>query len=200
MSALATVAVYPVRSDAEIVRARLGSEGVDALVIADDEGGLNPGFYSRYGVRVVVADADLATAREILDLDAVIVPMGALKEMVAHAGACAPNEACGLLASKDGVVTKVYPLTNTEHAPDRFTLDPAEHFAAVRDAEGQGWAISGLFHSHPSSAPIPSAGDLAGGGDPDWANLIVGVEAGRFVVRAYRYADGAATAVEIKQR
>ena len=198
MSDLATVAVYAIRSDAEIVRARLASEGVVALVIADDEGGLNPGFYSRYGVRVVVADSDLVAAHEILDLDAVIVPTEAIEEMVAHAGACAPNEACGLVASNGGVVTKVYALTNTEHAPDRFTLDPAEHFAAVRDAEGRGWAISGVFHSHPSSAPIPSTEDLAGGGDPDWANLIVGVEAGRFVVRAYRYAEGAATAVEIK--
>lgn len=200
MSDLATVAVYPVRSDAEIVRARLVSEGVEALVIADDEGGLNPGFYARYGVRVVVAAADLAAAHAILDLDVLIVADSAIQEMVDHAAACAPNEACGLIASQDGVVTKVYQLTNTEQAPDRFTLDPAEHFAAVREAEDQGWAISGIFHSHPSSAPIPSVADLEGGGDPGWVNLIVGVEASRIVVRAYRYAGGRATAVEIEQR
>ena len=200
MSDLATVAVYPIRSDAEIVRARLVSEGVEALVIADDEGGLNPGFYSRYGVRVVVANADLAAAHEILDLDVVIVPTEAIEEMVAHARAGAPNEACGLFASDGGVVTKIYPLTNVDEASDRFTLDPAEHFASVRDAEAGGWAIAGVFHSHPSSAPIPSVKDLAGGGDPEWVNLIVGVEAGRIVVRAYRYHDGAATAIEIKQQ
>ena len=200
MSDLATVAVYPIRSDAEIVRARLMSEGIEALVIADDEGGLNPGFYARYGVRVVVGAADLVAAYEILDLDVVIVPGDALQEMVDHTRACMPNEACGLIASRDGVVTKVYPLANTEQAPDRFTLDPAEHFAAVRDAEDQGWGVSGIFHSHPSGAPIPSAADLDGGGDPDWVNLIVGVEANRIVVRAYRYAGGGATAVEIRQR
>jgi proteasome lid subunit RPN8/RPN11 len=200
MSDLATVAVYPVRSDAEIVRARLASEGVEALVIADDEGGLNPGFYARYGVRVVVAVADLAAAYEALDLDVVIVPEGAVQQMVDHAKVCAPNEACGLIASLDGVVTKVYQLANTDRAPDRFTLDPEDHFAAVSDAENHGWVISGLFHSHPSSAPIPSAVDLEGGGDPDWVNLIVGVEAGRIAVRAYRYSAGAATAVEIKQQ
>ena len=64
MSDLVTVAVYPTRSDAEIVRARLISEGIEAIVIADDEGGLNPGFYSSYGVRVVVAAGSLAEARE----------------------------------------------------------------------------------------------------------------------------------------
>ena len=110
MNDLATVAVYSVRSDAEIVRARLVSEGIEAIVIADDEGGLNPGFYSRYGVRVVVAAADLAAAHAALDLDVVIIPREAISKMIDHSRACAPNEACGLVAELDGVVTKVYAL------------------------------------------------------------------------------------------
>ena len=200
MNDLETVAVYTTRSDAEIVRARLLSEGVDAIVIADDEGGLNPGFYAHYGIRVVVAADDLARAHATLDLDVVVIPREANATMIEHARACAPNEACGLVAGHGGVVAKVYALSNMDAAPDRFTLDPAEHFAAVQDAEANGWAIAGTFHSHPSSAPIPSAADLDGGGDPGWVNLIVGVEGGGIAVRAYRYGDGGATAVEIKQR
>ena len=200
MNDLATVAVYTIRSDAEIVRARLVSEGIEAIVIADDEGGLNPGFYSRYGVRVVVAAPDLAAAHAALDLDVVIIPREATVKMIDHARACAPNEACGLVAGLDGEVTRVYALSNIDGAPDRFTLDPAEHFSAVQDAEANGWAIAGAFHSHPSSAPVPSASDLDGGGDPGWVNLIVGVEDGAIAVRAYRYGDGGATAVEIKEQ
>ena len=200
MSDLETVAVYVTRSEAEIVRARLLSEGIEAMVIADDEGGLNPGFYAHYGVRVVVAADDLIRACATLDLDVVVIPREAIAVMIAHARSCAPNEACGLVAGQGGVVTKVYALSNMDAAPDRFTLDPTEHFAAVQDAEANGWAIAGAFHSHPSSAPIPSASDLDGGGDPGWVNLIVGVEGGGIAVRAYRYGDGGATAVEIKQR
>jgi proteasome lid subunit RPN8/RPN11 len=114
-------------------------------------------------------------------------------KMVDHARACAPNEACGLVAMLGGTVTQVYALTNTDASPDRFTLDPAEHFAAIQHAESNGWAIAGAFHSHPSSAPIPSPADLGGGGDPGWVNLIVGVEGGRTAVRAYRYVEGGAT-------
>lgn len=200
MSDLATVAVYTIRSDAEIVRARLVSEGLEALVIADDEGGLNPGFFAHYGVRVVVAAADLPAAHAALDLDVVIMSGRAHGAMIEHARASAPNEACGLVAGRDGVVTKVYPLTNVDAAPDRFTLDPAEHFSAVQDAEANDWAIVGAYHSHPSGAPIPSASDLQGGGDPGWVNLIVGVERGRVAVKAYRYEGDGATAVEIKQQ
>jgi proteasome lid subunit RPN8/RPN11 len=200
MSALATVAVYTIRSDAEIVKARLVSEGIEAIVVADDEGGLNPGFYSRYGVRVVVAADDLVAAHRALDLDVVVIPSKAMSKMIDHARAWAPQEACGLVAALGGTVTEVYALTNMDAAPDRFTLDPAEHFAAVQNAEANGWTIAGAFHSHPSSAPIPSAADLEGGGDPDWVNLIVGVEDGRIAVRAYRYIDGGATTVQIRQQ
>ena len=200
MNDLATVAVYTTRSDAEIVRARLVSEGIEAIVIADDEGGLNPGFYSRYGVRVLVAATELAAAHAALDIEAVIIPRKAIAKMIDHARACAPNEACGLVAGLGGIVTKVYALANTDEAPDRFTLDPTEHFAAIQDAEANDWVVSGSFHSHPSSAPIPSESDLDGGGDPGWVNLIVGVEDGAIAVRAYRYGDGGATAVEIKEQ
>lgn len=200
MSELVTVAVYPTRSDAEIVRARLASDGIEAIVIADDEGGLNPGFYSRYGVRVVVASADLMDARESLGVEIIGIPDEAMQLMVGHARAWAPNEACGLIAGADDVVAKVYQLVNIDPAPDRFTLDPEEYFAAWQDATARGWEILGLFHSHPESLPIPSAADLEGGGDPAWVNLIVGVEDGHIAVRAYRYADGSSSPVEIERR
>ncbi len=200
MSGLVTVAVYPTRSDAEIVRARLVSDGIEAIVIADDEGGLNPGFYSRYGVRVVVASGDLADARESVGVEIVGIPDEAMQLMVDHARAWSPNEACGLVAGIDDVVMKVYPRVNGDPAPDRFVLDPAEQFAAWQDAVASGWEILGLFHSHPASAPIPSLADIDGGGDPEWVNIIVGVEDGHIAVRAYRYVDGVASSVEFERR
>ncbi len=200
MSDLATVAVYPTRSDAEIVRARLVSDGIAAIVIADDEGGLNPGFYSRYGVRVVVASEDLADARDSVGVEVVVISDEAMRAMVDHARAWAPNEACGLIVGVDNVVEKAYQLVNADPGPDRFTLDPEEHFSAWQDSAAHGWEIVGLFHSHPATPPIPSTADLEGGGDPAWVNLIVGVEGGHIAVRAYRYADGVASPVEIERR
>ena len=200
MSDVVTVAVYPTRSDAEIVRARLVSDGIEAIVIADDEGGLNPGFYSRYGVRVVVASGDLGDARESLGVEVIGVPDEAMQLMVSHSREWAPNEACGLIAGVDGAVTKVYRLANVDPGPDQFTLDPGEHFAAWQDATSHGWEILGVFHSHPTAAPVPSSADFGGGGDPAWVNLIIGVENGRIAVRSYRYVDGEASPVEIERR
>jgi hypothetical protein len=65
-SELTTVATFAVRHEAEVARAALASAGIEALVIADDEGGLNPGFFSHYGVRLVVLAADADSARRLL--------------------------------------------------------------------------------------------------------------------------------------
>jgi len=200
MSDLVTVAVYSTRSDAEIVRARLASDGIEAIVVADDEGGLNPGFYSSYGVRVVVAAEDLAKARESVGVEIIEIPDEAMHLMVAHARAWAPNEACGLIAGIGDVVTKVYELVNADPGPDRFTLDPDEQFAALQDAEANGSEILGTFHSHPAAPPVPSPSDIGGGGDPAWVNVIIGVEDDRIAVRAFRYVDGVASPVEIERR
>jgi proteasome lid subunit RPN8/RPN11 len=200
MSDLSTVAVYTTRSDAEIARARLESDGIHAIVIADDEGGLNPGFYSRYGVRVVVGENDLTDAKTSLGIDVITIPDDAMAAMVEHVRRGVPNEACGLLAGADGGVTRVYETANADPAPDRFTIDPTEQFAAWSDATSNNWAILGTFHSHPTGPPIPSEADLTGGSDSEWVNVIIGVEGGRVAVRAYRYEDGVAFPVEIERR
>ncbi|HSF85321.1 MAG TPA: hypothetical protein VLG28_06640 [Acidimicrobiia bacterium] len=61
-----TVAVYGFRDEAEISLAHLASLGISGRVAADDEGGLNPGFFSDYSVRLVVMEADAAAARSAL--------------------------------------------------------------------------------------------------------------------------------------
>ena len=57
-----------------------------------------------------------------------------------HARWAFPQEACGLIASDgDGDLRMAYCLTNIEQDPNRYTVDPAEHFAAQRHAERNGW-------------------------------------------------------------
>ncbi len=43
-----------------------------------------------------------------------------------------PNEACGYLAAKNGLVTHHFELKNIDAAPDHYTMDPAEQFSTIR--------------------------------------------------------------------
>ncbi|GMQ85329.1 MAG: hypothetical protein BMS9Abin07_0895 [Acidimicrobiia bacterium] len=192
---LATVHVYTTRSDAEIARAKLAGEGIETIVMADDEGGLNPGFFARYGVRVLVRPDRLDAAREALGVASLRVPMQALEAMIQHARYNAPEEACGLFAiGDDRAVTMVYCLTNIERSKVSYTIDPVEHFGALEHARRCGWDIGGVFHSHPSSPPIPSPADLTGL-DPEWVSVVVGSEQ----VRAFRIHAGTADEVLIER-
>lgn len=53
------------RPEAELIRARLESEGIPAAVLSDDAGGMYPNLSSR-GILVVVGASDLGRATGIL--------------------------------------------------------------------------------------------------------------------------------------
>ncbi|MDP9494300.1 MAG: M67 family metallopeptidase [Actinomycetota bacterium] len=103
-----------------------------------------------------------------------LVPEPIRLAILAHADNCLPDECCGLIATEGGGIRFVYPLTNANPSPVSFTVDPNEHFGAMRHAESQGWEITGVFHSHPQGEPTPSPTDVAMAWDPDWIHLIVG--------------------------
>ena len=116
--------------------------------------------------------------------------------IVTHAETCAPEEACGLLAGDEsGNLTMAYCLTNIEHSPVAYTIDPEEHFKAMRHAETNGWHLVGAFHSHPTTEPYPSTTDRALAMEPDWVYVIAGK--GR-EVRAYRLERGSVIEVPLE--
>ncbi len=198
MSDIATVQIYPTRSEAEIAVARLTADGIISAVRVDDEGGLNPGFYNSYGVRVVVGSADIDDAYESLGVERLVLAEQIADAMFKHSGWAFPNEACGLVAFDRDAAAAVLCLTNADSSPDRFTIDPAEHHGAFRFAERMGWTIGGVFHSHPRTDAIPSSSDISGGADPDWIHLIVGPVSGpRPLLRAYRIEAGAVSEVSV---
>lgn len=185
-----TVAVkqYLYRDEAEIGRAALNSAGIAAVVRAEDEGGLSPGFYSEFRVALLVNDSDLATAREVLGIAApLILPRQVREAMLAHARWAYPNEACGLIAGEADRVGLVLCLTNRLDSPVRYSIDPREHYGAAKFAEACGLTIMGAWHSHPNGDASISATDIAESPGGSWITLIVGNYAkARDSVRAYR--------------
>ncbi len=187
------VADYLYRGDAEVARALLASRGIRAHVRADDEGGLNPGFFSEYRVVLEVNAADAADARAALGLgDSLVIPDEIRAGMVAHAEWAHPHEACGLLAGGGDVIEMVFCLSNRDASPSRYTIDPHEHYGAMRYAESRGWDIVGAWHSHPNGDAVLSSIDLAESPGGDWITVVVGNgQLSGPPIRAYR-TDGPA--------
>ena len=84
--------------------------------------------------------------------------------MLAHARADFPNECCGFLAGADGSATHRFPLLNTLASPTAYGVDPRELLEVHRAMRALGIAEAAVYHSHPTSAPIPSDTDLSQNG------------------------------------
>ena len=89
-----------------------------------------------------------------------------------HARREAPNECCGLLLGTPGRIERATPARNVRSSPTRYLVDPADHFAAIREARTAGCQIVGAYHSHPASAPNPSPTDLREATYPDYVYMI----------------------------
>jgi proteasome lid subunit RPN8/RPN11 len=86
----------------------------------------------------------------------VVVPDAIRAELEEHARAEEPNEACGLVAFRDGVAERYVAGRNAAASPYRFELDvdPETWFL-----EDEGYELA-VFHSHVSSPPRPSRTDV----------------------------------------
>jgi len=62
------------RPEADLAKSALDAAGIPSMVVGDDAGGTQPGFWESEGVRVVVRREDGDAAREVLDIDAKVAP------------------------------------------------------------------------------------------------------------------------------
>jgi proteasome lid subunit RPN8/RPN11 len=109
--------------------------------------------------------------------------------MLAHARREAPRECCGLLIGKGDSVDRSVPARNLDETATRYLIDPEDHFAAIHTARAEGFEVIGAYHSHPSSAPVPSPTDVAeANGGSDFVYVIVSLV--NDDVRAYRIDGG----------
>ncbi len=113
-----------------------------------------------------------------------------LNAMLEHGRREEPNEACGYLAARDGVVGHHVELTNIDAAPDHYTMDPAEQFAAIRRMREEGLQVVAVYHSHPETPARPSVEDIRLAHDPGMVYVIVSLMAGVEPVRAFRINQG----------
>ena len=74
------------------------------------------------------------------------IPETVQAEMLAHAKACLPNEACGYLVgdSATGRVQRFVPITNAAGSPTRFVFEPHEQLAAEQAIDAAGEQVIGI--------------------------------------------------------
>ena len=112
-------------------------------------------------------------------MSALTLSDSALAAIKDHGRDTYPNECCGALLGRDGVVSATFALPNTtEEGPRRrFLVRPSDYRAAEERATKLGEELLGFYHSHPDHPARPSQYDLDHAW-PSFSYVIVAVAAG----------------------
>ena len=119
------------------------------------------------------------------------------RKIVAHCYDGLPDEACGLLGGPvrddgepTGFVADAYPAVNADASARTYTVDSRDMIRALRDAEGKGGALIGVWHSHTHTDAYPSDTDVRQAAEPGWLYVLVSLKHGEPVLRSYRIREG----------
>jgi len=138
------------------------------------------------------------------------IPSAMVDEMITHARAGLPNEACGVLAGADGRLERVFPMRNAEASPVVYRFDGNEQLRVFAEIEDNGWELLAIFHSHTHTEAYPSPTDRA---QAHWRDPVTGRDAAAYpgvrylilslaeqepVLRAFTFRDGEPVEEEVR--
>jgi [CysO sulfur-carrier protein]-S-L-cysteine hydrolase len=127
------------------------------------------------------------------------IPLDLRDRMVAHALEGLPNEACGLLAGTGATAEHFFPMTNADHSPVTYRLDPKEQIEVFDEIDEKGWELQGIFHSHTHSEAYPSETDRSQAFYPEAHYLLVSLQdRANPVLRGYTIRDGEIEEQEVR--
>ena len=118
-----------------------------------------------------------------------VIPAAMRDEIVAHARAGMPNEACGIIAGRDGTAERFFPAESDEPSPFYYRIEARDQIRIMNEIDDAGLDLIGIYHSHTSSPAFPSRTDAEQAFWPDATYVIVSLANPEADVRGYRIAD-----------
>ena len=118
-----------------------------------------------------------------------VIPAAMRDEIVAHARAGMPNEACGIIAGRDGTAERFFPAESDEPSPFYYRIEARDQIRIMNEIDDAGLDLIGIYHSHTSSPAYPSRTDAEQAFWPDATYVIVSLANADADVRGYRIAD-----------
>lgn len=126
------------------------------------------------------------------------LPSTLAREIVLHARADAPHEACGILAGRGESVERVIPVANRAAEPQHhYRMDERQLTEVLFTLEAEGMELLGFYHSHPAGDPIPSPTDVREAHYPRTPYLIVGLRHAEARLAAWEINHGDVLLVEL---
>lgn len=141
-------------------------------------------------------------------LPAIDLPAAMVQELIDHARAEYPNEACGLIvgnrpAAEGGQALRYAATRNRAASPYRYDIHPDDLYRLSVETDDADQVFWGIVHSHTHTPARPSPTDIGLAFYPDALYLLVSLAAdqagsdGFPSIRAWRILDGEVFEVEL---
>ena len=119
------------------------------------------------------------------------LPRDMADAIVAHARRDHPDEACGVVAGRDGAATRIFEMENAERSPTFYRFDAQEQLKVWRAMDDADEVPFVIYHSHTATEAYPSRTDVSLASEPDAHYVLVSTVDDS--LRSFRIVDGAVT-------
>ena len=117
-------------------------------------------------------------------------------QMVAHARADHPDEACGVIAGPDGSdrPERFIAMVNAERSPTFYRFDSVEQLKVWREMDRGDEEPVVIYHSHTATEAYPSRTDVSFASEPNAHYVLISTrDPETEEIRSYRIVDGEIT-------
>jgi proteasome lid subunit RPN8/RPN11 len=130
--------------------------------------------------------------------ETVQIPRTLVNQLLHQAQLSPSQEVCGLVGQR-GQQSECYPIENVAtDASVLFALNASEQLAAFKSMEQKGQTLFAIYHSHPSSPPVPSDIDIEEANYSEALYLIISLNTkGVLEMRGFYMSDGNPQEVEL---
>lgn len=127
------------------------------------------------------------------------LPRQIVNQMLRLASQSPDAEICGLISGCGSEFKRCYPIANIATDKRRFfDMDPKGQIAAMRAMRAAGEELKAIYHSHPTTPPLPSPIDIERHAYPDVLYLIISLNTkGVLEMRGYQLREGLVREVSI---
>ncbi len=115
-----------------------------------------------------------------------------LQEIINYCQEEYPQEACGILAGREGRVSKVYKMTNISENPETcYFMKPKDQLKVFKELRNLEIEMIGIYHSHTGTPAYPSPRDSEMAFYPESSYVIVSLQDfNNPYVRAFKIIEG----------
>lgn len=126
------------------------------------------------------------------------LPLEFAEMIVRQAREANPAECCGLIAGKEGIAVKLFPIPNADPSIYRYNMEPRAQLAAMQEMDDNGWDLLAIYHSHTHTPAYPSPTDIKLAFYPDSYYVIVSLEHDEPSIRAFTIREAAIAEIDVR--